>query len=469
MDTRTEKDSLGEMPVPTDAYYGAQTARAVANFPISGLRQRPAMLDALLHIKRAAAQTNLALDVLDSERSDAIVRAADEILGGALRDQFVVDVYQAGAGTSLHMNVNEVLANRANELLGRPTRGCYEPVHPNDHVNFGQSTNDVIPTAIRLAALMGTADLLPALDGLVSALRDQAAAFDDVIKSGRTHLQDAVPIRLGQEFGAYAANVAAHRDAVEATRDGLRRLGLGGSAVGTGLNTAVGYREQVAAELNRALGERVGVELVPADDYFEAMQSLRPAVALSGALRNLALDLGRIANDFRLLASGPTTGFAELILPAVQPGSSIMPGKVNPVMAEMLNMVCYAVIGHDATVAGCAGAGQMELNVMMPALAYHLTESLTILTNAVVAFTDKCVRGLDADRTRARRYAEGSLGLATALNTHIGYAKAAEVAKEALTTGLTLPEIVLAKGFLTEAELADVLKLRDMTEPGIPG
>jgi aspartate ammonia-lyase len=461
MQTRLERDALGEKAVPAEAYYGIQTLRAVENFPISGLRAHPAFILATAQVKLAAAQTNMALGRLDATIGEAIASAAREVIGGRWHDQFVVDVYQAGAGTSHHMNANEVLANRALELLGEP-RGHYARVHPNDHVNLSQSTNDVFPTAMRLAALALARPLLQALEELGSALRDRARAFDDVVKAGRTHLQDATPIRVGQEFGGYATAVEAHRAAIGEACQPLRALGLGGTAVGTGLNTHPEYRHLVTA----ALAEITGEPLTPASDPFDAMQSMRPFAALSAALRTLALDLTRIANDLRLLASGPRTGLAEVSLPSVQPGSSIMPGKVNPVMAEALNMVCFQVIGHDLTIAMAAQAGQLELNVMMPVIAHTLFQSLTILARGIAAFTARCVAGIRVDAERCRRYAEETLALATALTPRIGYDRAAALAKEAWATGRPVREVAAAQGILTPAELAEILDPQRLTERG---
>jgi len=460
MRTRVERDALGERDVPADAYYGIQTLRAVENFPISGLRAHPAFIVATAQVKLAAAQANMAVDRLDPGIGNAIGSAAREVIAGRLHDQFVVDVYQAGAGTSHNMNANEVLANRALEILGEP-RGKYSRLHPNDHVNMSQSTNDVFPTAMRLAALTLSRPLLQALEGLEAALRDRAQAFDEVVKAGRTHLQDATPIRVGQEFEGYATATAAHRAAIVEACGPLRALGLGGTAVGTGMNSHPEYRHLVTAALAGITGE----PLVPAPDPFDAMQSMRPFAALSGALRTLALDLTRIANDLRLMASGPRTGLAEIILPAVQPGSSIMPGKVNPVLAEALNMVCFQVIGYDLTIAMASQAGQLELNVMMPVIAHSLFQSLTILARGITAFTTRCVAGIQVDAERCRRYAEETVALATALSPRIGYERAAAVAKESWATGRTIREVVVAEGLLTPAEAAEVLDPRRLTEP----
>ena len=462
METRVEKDSLGERGIPADAYYGIQTARALENFPISGLRPKAAYVDATVQIKKAAAIVNKALGLLDAQKADAIIRAADEVLAGALREWFVVDVYQAGAGTSHNMNVNEVLANRAAELLGG-TKGEYSLVHPNDQVNMSQSTNDVCPSAIRIGALLLAAPLRSALERLERALALKAQDFDGVIKSGRTHLTDAVPVRLGQEFGAWATNVRKHRTAIDQAASSCLELGIGGTAAGTGLNAHPRYREMMIEQLSR----QISLRFRPAEDYFEAMQSLRPMVELSGALRNLAQDLIRISNDIRLLASGPRTGLAEINLRPVQPGSSIMPGKVNPVIFEMMDMVCFQVIGCDTTVLMAAQAGQLELNVMMPVVAYNLLHELEILGNAVVVFDRFGVSDITANEARCRKYAEESLSTVTVLNPHIGYAQGAELAKEALATGKSLRHLVLERGLLTKEKLDEVFDLRGMTEPGI--
>ena len=459
---RVEKDSLGEVRVPASAYYGAQTARALENFPISGIRHSPAFILAMTYIKKAAARANMKLGLIDKARGDAIAAAADRVIGGDLRDQFVVDVHQAGAGTSFHMNVNEVLANLANEILGGK-KGEYKPVHPNDHVNYGQSTNDVFPTAMRIAALLMIRELIPVVKELASSLGRKAREFDRIIKSGRTHLQDAAPVRLGQEFGGYARAVEKALGGVQEAARSLQELGIGGSAVGTGLNTHPDYARTVV----KNLGALTDLDLRPSPNRFEAMQSNACFVRVSGALRELALELIRIANDLRLLSSGPNTGLAEIVLPGVQPGSSIMPGKVNPVMAEMLDMVCFAVVGNDLAIAMAAQAGQLELNVMMPVIAYKLLDSITILMNAVQVFTVKCVDGIIADPARCKAYAMRSLSIVTALNPFIGYMKAAEVAKESLASGRAIRDIVLEKKLITAEQLDKALDLMGMTEPRV--
>ena len=464
MATRIEKDPLGDLEVPADALYGVQTERARRNFPISGLRPLAAFVDAVIWIKRAAAATHRETGRLDAKLADAIACAADEVLAGQHRDQFVVDVYQAGAGTSHNMNCNEVLANRANELLGGK-RGDYKPVHPNDHVNMAQSTNDVIPTAIRLAGLARLGPLVAALDGLAAALEAKGRAFDGIVKSGRTHLQDATPIRLGQEFTAYAHTVRRNRTRLERAADDLRNLGIGGTAVGTGLNAEPRYPELMVRHL-RAL---TGLELRVGADRVQLMQSMGDVAAFSGAVRALAVDLNKIANDLRLLASGPRTGLAEIVLPAVQPGSSIMPGKVNPSIAEMVNQVCYQVMGNDQTVALAAEAGQLELNVMMPVIAHNLVFALEILAAATLALAERCVAGITADAAACAHWLERSPALVTALAPKIGYAEAAKLAKESLAKGLTVRQLVEQKGVLKGAELDAVLDYKKMTEIGVPG
>ena len=460
MSERIEKDSMGDLNIPADAYWGVQTERARRNFPISGDRPQIGFVWSMVQIKKACARANQKLGKLDEKRAGAIVAACDEVLAGKWTDQWVVDPWQAGAGTSHNMNTNEVIANRANELLGGK-KGDNKPVSSNDTVNMSQSTNDTIPTAIRLLAIRGARTLGKSLDVLASALEAKAKEFDGIVKSGRTHLQDAVPVRLGQEFGGYAHCIRRHQKWLEAAEGACYPLGLGGSAAGTGLNTHEDYREVVTA----ILAEQTGYPLVPSPDYFEAMQSLSPAVVVSNAVRNLALDLIRIANDLRLLASGPRTGFDEILLPAVQPGSSIMPGKVNPVLAENMNMVCFSVLGYDTTVAYCSQAGQLELNVMMPTIAYSLEKEMTILANAATAFAEKCVRGIVAHPDRCRDYADRSLAIVTILNEHVGYLKAAEVVKLALAKNISAREAALQSGVVTKEKLDEIFDVVAMTEP----
>jgi aspartate ammonia-lyase len=459
--TRTERDSLGPLEVPADAYYGVQTARAVANFPISGERLHPEMVRAAVRIKIAAARANAELGVLDPKRAEAIEAAAREILDGKHLDQFVVDAFQAGAGTSFHMNVNEVIANRACELMGGK-RGDHSLVHPNDHVNMAQSTNDVIPTSIRIAAHVLAGPLEEEMRRLADSFDAKAREFAHVLKSGRTHLQDAVPITLGQEFSGYAACVRGWSESLRQSREGLLDLGIGGNAAGTGINAHPKYRARTVAHL----AEITGTPFRSSKNLFEAMQSMAPFVRLSNDLRGFALDLTRIANDLRLLVSGPTTGFDEITLPVMQPGSSIMPGKVNPVIPEMTNMVCYQVLGYDTTVATASQAGQLELNVMMPVIAHNLLRAEALLTSTLRVLRTSCIDGITANVPVARKYFERSISLATALNPYIGYAKAAEVAKESAKTGKTVVEIVRERKLLTEDQIAKVFSPENMTHPG---
>jgi fumarate hydratase, class II len=462
---RTEKDSLGEMRVPEEALYGAQTQRAVLNFPVSGMRPYPAFVWSMIVIKRAAAEVNRDLGLLDPTVAGAIIQAADEVLAGGHRDQFVVDPFQAGAGTSHNMNVNEVLANRANQLLGFKLDDPHKPVSPNDHVNMAQSTNDTIPTAIRLGVLWRMDELLGAVNGLADALDEKAAEFDDVVKSGRTHLQDAVPVRLGQEFGAYAGAVRHDGERIEAAADRLRRLGIGGTATGTGLNAHPAYHVRMIEKLS----ELTGQPLRGSGNLFESMQSMADAADFSASLRTLCIDLVRIANDFRLLSSGPATGLDEIRLPAVQPGSSIMPGKVNPVLAEMVDMACFHVQGCDLTVALAAQAGQLELNVMMPIIAHNLFEMMHVLIGALNAFTTKCVQGIAANREKASGWLARNAILVTALNPVIGYLNGAAVAKEAMATGKTIKEVVVERGLLPAEQVDELLDVYALTEGGIRG
>ncbi|PLZ08294.1 aspartate ammonia-lyase [Fischerella thermalis] len=458
--SRIERDSMGDREISSSVYYGIQTVRATENFPISGIRPLPTYVDACILIKKATAIVNGELGCIPQDISQAIVQAADEVLAGQFREQFVVDVYQAGAGTSHHMNVNEVLANRALEILG-DHKGNYKRVSPNDHVNYGQSTNDVIPTAIRIGGLLALSRTLhPALEGAIATLEAKAAEFQDIVRSGRTHMQDAVPVRLGENFRAWAHILTEHQNRIYTASGDLMVLGLGGSAAGTGLNTHPQYRARVIS----TLAELINSPLQPAPHLMAAMQSMAPFVNVSGALRNLAQDLVKISHDLRLMDSGPKTGLKEIQLPPVQPGSSIMPGKYNPVMAEMTSMVCFQVMGYDSAIALAAQAGQLELNVMMPLIAYNLIHSIEILGNTIAALTQRCIQGITANRERCLAYAESSLALVTALNTHIGYLNAAAIAKESLETGKSLRQIVLEKGLMSEAELAKVLNLEQMSQ-----
>ncbi len=462
-ETRIERDSLGEISVPVDALYGAQTMRAVHNFQVSGMKPYRAFVWSMATIKQAAALVHMDLELMDRERGRAIVAAAQEVIEGRWDVEFVVDPFQAGAGTSHNMNTNEVIANRANQILGIEIDSPDRPVHPNDHVNMAQSTNDTIPTAIRLGCLWRLDELTGEVERLAAELRSKAVEFDDVVKSGRTHLQDAVPVRLGQEFGGYAR--AVERDAARIRRaaEGLRRLGIGGTATGTGLNAHPEYQERMV----RKLSELTGLKLYESDNLFESMQSMADAVDFSASMRTLAVTLDRIANDFRLLSSGPASGLDEIHLPAVQPGSSIMPGKVNPVLPEMLNMACFHVMGSDLTVMMAGQAGQLELNVMMPVIAHNLFEMMQVLIGAVRAFTDKCVVGVQANRKKASGWLAKNAILVTALNPVIGYLKGAEVAKEAMASNRTIKEVVVDKGYLTSEEADRILDARAMTQGGI--
>jgi aspartate ammonia-lyase len=414
---RKEKDSLGFVEVPSNAYYGAQTVRAVANFPISGLRAHPELIRALGMVKRAAAQANKDLGLVDAKRADAIIQTSQEVIDGKWNREFVVDLFQAGAGVSMHMNTNEVIANRSNEILGGKL-GEYAPVHPNDHVNYGQSTNDVFPTAMRLATLLALETFYPVLDNLAATFGEKAKAFHHIMKSGRTHMQDAVPMRLGQEFAAYGLTIEKGQQFLRLASTTLRELGLGGSAVGTGINTHPDYRVKAVAHLASISGQK----LEPAGDMRWAMQSNACMGDVSAALRGIALETIRISNDIRLLSSGPNTGFAEIYLPSLQPGSSIMPGKINPVIPELAAMVSFQVIGNDTAVAYAVQAGQLELNVMMPTMAYNVLHSITILGNMLRQFDDYCIKGITANQSRCEFYAQSTVSLATALNPYIGYA-----------------------------------------------
>jgi aspartate ammonia-lyase len=457
---RNETDSLGAVEVPSGALYGAQTSRAVANFPISGLKANSFLIRALAMIKLAAAEANTELGLITEEQGSAIAQAAQEILDGKHHEHFVVDVFQAGAGVSLHMNTNEVLANRANQILGEEL-GSYKKVHPNDHVNYGQSTNDVFPTAMRISALLALEELYPVLDSLAAAFSEKAEEFKDILKAGRTHMQDAVPITLGQEFAAYAVAVKESSASIRRNAVTLHALGLGGSAVGTGLNTHPEYRHKAVARLARLSK----LELHPAYDLRYAMQSCAPMADISGALRGLALEMIRISNDLRLLSSGPNTGFNEIHLPSLQPGSSIMPGKVNPVLAELTAMVAFQVIGNDTATAMAVQAGQLELNVMMPAMAHATLQSITILTNTLRELDHRCVRGITANRERNAFYASSTIALATALNPYIGYRKAAELVKESVALGRSIVELAREKKLLSEEQIAEILDPKNMTEP----
>ncbi len=465
MSFRTEKDSLGTVQVPADALWGAQTQRAIQNFPISGLKPYRAFVWSMATIKRAAAEVNRDLGLIDKKLADAIISAAQEVIDNQWESQFVVDPIQAGAGTSHNMNLNEVIANRANQILGYALDDANKPVHSNDHVNMAQSTNDTIPTAIRLGCLWRLDELLKNIDALADALDVKAKEFDGIVKSGRTHLQDAVPVRMGQEFGGYAQAVRNDRERIAAAGDRLRKLGIGGTATGTGLNAHPEYHRRMIERINGL----THLNVRSSGNLFESMQSMADAADFSAAMNTLAVTLTRIANDFRLLASGPTTGLDEIRLPAVQPGSSIMPGKVNPVLAEMMNMTCYQVMGNNLTVAMASAAGQLELNVMMPIIGYNLFQSMDILIHAIDAFAYKCVAGITANRGKAEEWLAKSTVLVTALNPVIGYLKAAEVSKEAMARNVSIKQVVLEKGYLTEKEIDKILDVAKMTQGGIMG
>ncbi len=458
---RIEKDPLGQKEVPEEAYYGIQTLRAMENFPISGIKTYPEFIKATAIVKKATAEANMKIGDLEPKIADAIIRAAEEVIEGRWHDQFVVDVFQAGAGTSHNMNANEVLANRAIEFLGG-MKGDYNIVHPNDHVNMAQSTNDVFPTIMRIACLSMIQQLISELKSLEKALKKKAVEFDKVVKSGRTHLEDAAPIRLGQEFGAYASIVSSDIKRIKRTATALEELNIGATAVGTGLNADPDYVKLV---IDRLRGY-TGFNLRSAKDMVAITQSMSDFVEVSNSLKTLAVDLIKIVNDLRLMSSGPVTGLGEINLPAVQPGSSIMPGKVNPVIAEVMNMVTFQVIGNDLTITLAAQAGQLELNVMMPVIAFDLMYSLDILKNSVHIFSERLVVGITANEERCKKIAERNPGIALALNPYIGFDKAAKVVQEALATGKTIREVVLERGLLSKEILDEVLNIYAMTEPG---
>ncbi|MCH7532570.1 MAG: class II fumarate hydratase [Gemmatimonadetes bacterium] len=456
---RIEEDSLGEIRVPEEALYGAQTQRAVENFPISGQRFGRRFIEALGLVKKSAAQTNLELGYLDADIADAIAQAAGEVADGKWDDQFVLDIYQTGSGTSSNMNVNEVVAHRATQIRG-------DKVHPNDHVNFGQSSNDVIPTAIHVSALVAVEkQLLPGLEHLRSTLATKADEFDGVVKSGRTHLMDATPVRLGQEFRGYATQVAKGIERVTRASAELEELALGGTATGTGINTHEDFARKTIARISEA----TGISFREASDHFEAQAAKDAAVSTAGALNTVATSLMKIADDIRWLGSGPTSGIHEIKLPAIQPGSSIMPGKVNPVMSEAMMMVCARVMGNHTTITVAGSRGNFELNVMMPVLAQALLESITLLANVATAFADKCVAGIEVNTERAKELLEKNPSIATALNPYIGYDAASVVAKESAERGVSVRQVVAEKGLLPDDQIDEALDVRGMTEPGLPG
>ncbi len=458
MEYRIEKDSMGEVKVPADAMYGASTQRAVDNFPISSHRFGRRFIWALGLLKGSAGTIAGEMDFKSPAISEAIRKAADQVMEGAFDDQFVLDIFQTGSGTSTNTNANEVIATRATEILGDTT------VHPNDDVNFGQSSNDVIPTAIHVSAVAALReDLLPALDRLAVSLEAKSDEFSDVVKSGRTHLMDATPVTLGQEFGGYATQVRKGARRVETILPELEELALGGTAVGTGINAPDGFAAAVIALMT----ERTGYSLREADDHFEAQGAKDATVSASGALRTVAVSLFKIANDIRFLGSGPTSGISELKIPSLQPGSSIMPGKVNPVMSEMMMQVAAQVVGNDVAIAWGGANGNFELNVMMPMIAHNLLESAGILANACDAFRERCVDGLEANEKRAQELVEKNAIIVTALNPHIGYDNGAKIAKEAVATGRSVRDLVLEAGLMTEDELDDALDIKKMTEGGL--
>ena len=447
METRKEFDSLGKKNVLKDAYYGVQTLRAVENFPVSGIKAPRVFVEAYVYVKKAAALANMDVDWLNTKIGKAIVKACDEVLDGHFLDQFFVDVFQAGAGTSFNMNVNEVLANRALEILGK-NKGDYKSVSPNDHVNMAQSSNDTFPTALHIATLFALKQLLLELDNLVKAFNKLGKKYSRVIKSGRTHLQDALPVTVGEEFSAYAAAMKSVRDEIVVRSNLLLEVALGGTAVGSGVNTHPEYKKIAIAELSKMSG----LKLKAAKNPFEALQSRRAIAAVSSALKELALELIRVANDLRLLSSGPTTGLGEISLPAVQPGSSIMPGKVNPVMAECLNMIAFQVVGNDLTISLAIQAGQLELNVMTPVMMHNILESIQLLANYLPVFREKCVEGIVVDEKRCLSYVEKNPSLAVFLSPYIGYLEASKIAKQALEQNRSVKELAIEKGLLTPEE-----------------
>jgi len=457
---RVERDSVGELAVPEDAYYGVQSLRGCRNFRITGQGLHPSFIANIVKIKKAAAIVNSKIGRLDSEKAEAILAACDEILDGRLADAFIVDAVQGGAGTSANMNANEVIANRAIELLGG-RKGDYSVVHPNDHVNYAQSTNDVIPTAGKMTVIDLVRTLLISLHMLVLAFDGKSKEFDGIVKMGRTQLQDAVPVRLGQEFAAYAAVIRRDIGRIEAAEREMHTVNLGGSAIGTSINVDPAYLENIT----KVLSGITGYEIRQAKNLIDSTQNLDGFVAVSSALRTCAVNLSKIANDLRLLASGPRTGIGELILPAKQNGSSIMPGKINPVIPEVVNQVAFLVIGHDATIAAAAEAGQLELNAFEPVIFYQLFESISAMTAAADTFVENCVIGIRADKEKCAANVEASTGIVTAMAPYIGYQRSAEIAKESLKTGISVRDIILRDGIMTEEELTHVLDTRGMTEP----
>lgn len=464
MQTRVERDSIGKKEVPVDAYYGIQSLRAAENFKITDLKIHPRLVRALAKVKKAAAISNRNIGLLSEQKAEAIIQACNEVAGGSLKEQFIVDAVQGGAGTSINMNMNEVIANRATEILGGE-KGDYMVVHPNNHVNMGQSTNDVIPTAVRVAVISMLEELSDKVDELHLAFKDKAEEFNEVIKMGRTQLQDAVPIRLGQEFNAYATSLLRDKKRIKNTIDDLLIINLGATAIGTGLNADLEYVNNVTSVLNDITGR----EFQQAEDLVDATQNVDALVGVSSVLKTAATNLSKIANDLRLLSSGPRTGINEINLPAVQPGSSIMPGKVNPVIPEVVNQVAFQIIGNDTTVTMAAEAGQLELNVMQPVLIYNLFQSIEMLKNGIDTFNKNCIQGIEANVERCKNLVENSVGIITAINPHVGYEAASRIAKRALEEDKSVKSIILEEGILTEEELDEILNPHEMTEPGIAG
>lgn len=464
MECRTEKDSIGSKEIPEDVYYGVQSLRAAENFRITGLSMHPEVINSLAQIKKAAAITNCEIGLLDKHIAEAIVKACDEIVEGRLHEGFIVDPIQGGAGTSINMNANEVIANRAIEILGGQ-KGDYSIVHPNDHVNCGQSTNDVIPTAGKMTSLKLLKNAKKELERLHKALVDKGEEFDSIIKMGRTQMQDAVPIRLGQEFRAYSVAIQRDINRIEKAQEEMRTLNMGGTAIGTGINADEAYLRRIVPNL----AQISDMDLVQAYDLIDATSNLDPFVAVSGAVKACAVTLSKIANDFRLMSSGPRCGFGEINLPAKQNGSSIMPGKVNPVIPEVVNQVAFNIIGNDVTITMAAEAGQLELNAFEPIVFYCLFQSIDTLAYAVETFVDNCVSGITANKERCKELVDNSVGIVTALCPHVGYAKAASLAKTAIKTGVPVRKLILDEGLLDEEELEEILDVKNMTEPGISG
>ncbi len=461
---RIETDSLGAVEVPKEAYYGAQTLRGKMNFPITGHRISEDFIRAMATVKKAAALANLRAGMISKEIADVMVEACDEILEGKFFDEFITDSIQGGAGTSMNMNINEVIANRAGEILGGE-KGAYDKVHPNDHVNYGQSTNDVIPTSGKLTVLMKSGKLLEALEELHNALLEKSKEFDDVIKMGRTHLQDAIPIRLGQEFKAYALPIARDIKRIKYVLEDFKFVNMGATAVGTGLNADVEYVNSIVG----TLAEVSGYEIHQVEDLVDGTRNLDSFVWLSSALKIAAVNLSKMSNDLRLMSSGPKAGINEINLPQRQPGSSIMPGKVNPVIPEVMNQVSFQVFGNDQTITKAAEAGQLELNVFEPVLFFNLFQSIEVLTNGVKTLTTNCIEGITANREVCKDMVDGSIGIITALAPHIGYKNSSDIAKEALKTGIPVARLTVERGLLTQAEVETILNPFEMTRPGLPG